>query len=189
MKGGNTYSPAGGGSVLSKQKIEEQTQHTKDKRLHTNPYIALYHVTREQGTPVSGLRRASARRNWTMTKGDSPAPQTAAFYSIPGPAQSRGFGRTRSKIDGTNRPKTRRKPSGHYEQPKDKNANPTTPNNEELSRGGRGFKVNWPRPRLEIQLRYVVFPEQTHFRCELAGTKSLVRLLSKLCSAPGEVEV
>ena len=47
------------------------------------------------------------------------------------------------------------------------------------------MKVNWPRSRLEIHLRYVGSPEETRWRCELAGTKSLVRLPSKSCSAPG----
>ena len=35
-----------------KNKVEK-IQHTKDKRLHTDPYIALYHVTREQGTLIA----------------------------------------------------------------------------------------------------------------------------------------
>ena len=35
------------------------------------------------------------------------------------------------------------------------------------------MKVNWPRPRLEVRLRFVGSPEEKHWRCELAGTKSL----------------
>ena len=68
-------------------------------------------------------------------------------------------------------------------------SNLITPKNGELSTSGGGLEVNWPRPRLEIRLRYVGSPEETHWRCELAGTKSLVRLPSKSCSAPGEEEV
>ena len=33
-----------------------------------------------------------------------------------------------------------------------------TKKNEELSGSGGGLEVNWPRPRLEIRLRYVGFP-------------------------------
>ena len=57
---------------------------------------------------------------------------------------------------------------------------------EEPSGSDGGLKVNWPRPRQEIRLRYVVFPEETHWRCKVASTKSLVRLPSKSCSAPGK---
>ena len=53
MEDGNTYSPARGGSVQTKNKKVEQIQHTKYIRWHTDPYIALYHVTREQGTLVA----------------------------------------------------------------------------------------------------------------------------------------
>ena len=42
-----------GGKCLDEKIKPEQTQHTKDKRSHTDPYIALYHVTREQGTLVA----------------------------------------------------------------------------------------------------------------------------------------
>ena len=65
----------------------------------------------------------------------------------------------------------------------------TKKKNGELSRSGSGLKVNWPRPRLEIHLRYVGSPEETRWRCEIAGTKSLVRFLPKLCSASGGEEV
>ena len=64
-----------------------------------------------------------------------------------------------------------------------------TPLNEEISRSGGGLKVKCPRPPLEIRLRYVVFPEETHWRCERASTKRLVRLRTKSCGAPGEEEV
>ena len=86
-------------------------------------------------------------------------------------------------------PKPRGRPSGHYEQPKNKDTKLITPKNEELSRSGGGLKVNWSRTRLEIRLRYVRFPEEAHWRCELASAKSLIRLPSKSCSAPGEEEV
>ena len=74
-------------------------------------------------------------------------------------------------------PKTRRRLSGHCEQPKDKDANLMTSKNRGLSRSGGGMKVNW---RLEIHLRYVGFADETHLRCELAGTKSPVRLPSEV---------
>ena len=45
-------------------------------------------------------------------------------------------------------------------------------NNGDLSRGGGGLKVNWPRSRLEIHLRYVGSPEETRWRCESAGRAS-----------------
>ena len=38
--------------LVEKNKVE-LIQHTKDKILHADPYIALYHVTREQGTLVA----------------------------------------------------------------------------------------------------------------------------------------
>ena len=116
-------------------------------------------------------------------------PQIAAFYPNPGPALSRGLDRTKSKKNGKIRPKARLRLSEHYKRSKDKDSNLMTPKKEELSRSGGGLKVNWPRPRLEIRLPDVGFPKETHWRCELACTKSLVRLPSKSCSEPGEEEV
>ena len=51
-----------------------------------------------------------------------------------------------------------KRPSEHHKQPKDKDSNLITPENGQLSRSGGGLKVNWPRPRLEIRLRYVGSP-------------------------------
>ena len=46
--------PRGGGKCLAEKTKVEQIQHKKTiKRWHTDPYIALYHVTREQGTLVA----------------------------------------------------------------------------------------------------------------------------------------
>ena len=42
--------PRGGGEVFSRKSKVEQIQHTKDKILPTDPYLALYHITRAQGT-------------------------------------------------------------------------------------------------------------------------------------------
>ena len=126
-----------------------------------------------------------------MTKKRMPGASDSGVLPEPWPGTERVVRQDRKKKNnGKNRPKTRRRLSGHYEQPKDKDSNLITPKNEELSRIGGGLKVNWPRPRLEIRLRYVGFPEETHYwRSELAGTKSFVRLPSKSGSAPGEEEV
>ena len=59
-------------------------------------------------------------------KFDSPAPQGAAFYRIPGLAVSRGFSWTKKK-NRKNRPKTRRRLSGHYEQPSKTKTQPHNP--------------------------------------------------------------
>ena len=83
-------------------------------------------------------------------------------------------------------PKLDEDPQDTTNDPKTKTQNSYLKKNEELSRSGGGLEVNLPRPRLEIRLRYVGFPEETHWRCELASTKSLVRLPLKSCSAPGE---
>ena len=42
--------------------------------------------------------------------------------------------------------------------------------NGKLSRSGGGLKINRPKPRLDIHLRYVGSAEETRWRCELAGT-------------------
>ena len=79
-----------------------------------------------------------------------------------------------------------KKRSKHREQPKGKDFKLHNPEkNGKLSRSAGGLKVNWSRSRLEIHLRYVGSPEETRWQCELAGTKSLVRLPSILCSALG----
>ena len=89
-----------------------------------------------------------------------------------------------------NNPKTRPTIAGHGEQPEDKDSNLITPKKKmELSRSGGGMNVNRPRPRRELRLRCVGPPEETYWRGELAGTKSLVLLPSKSCSAPREDEV
>ena len=43
-----------GREVFSRTNKVEQKQHTKYRRGRTDPYIALYHITREQGTPALG---------------------------------------------------------------------------------------------------------------------------------------
>ena len=54
MKGGITYSPARGGSVWPKKESRTNATHKKYIYIfHTGPYIALHHVTREQGTLVA----------------------------------------------------------------------------------------------------------------------------------------
>ena len=42
-----------GGKVFRRETKVKQVQHTNDKRCNTDPYIARYHVTREQGTLVA----------------------------------------------------------------------------------------------------------------------------------------
>ena len=44
--------PLEGKCLVDKNKVE-QIPHTKDKIRHTDPYIALYHVTRKQGNLVA----------------------------------------------------------------------------------------------------------------------------------------
>ena len=126
-----------------------------------------------------------------MTEKRQPCASDSGVLPEPWPGTEQGVrqDKKKGKKNGNNHPKTRRRLSEHYEQSKDKDSNLMTPKNEELSRSGGGLNVNWPRPRLEIRLRYVGFPEETHWRCELAGIKSLVRLPSKSCRAPGEEEV
>ena len=96
------------GEVFSRKNEVEQIQHTKDIRLFTDPYMDLYHVTHEQGTLVAprlwaeeGVGRAKLDNK---DESNGPAHQIVAIYPTPGPAMSRGFGRTKRKKNWTNRP-------------------------------------------------------------------------------------
>ena len=57
------------------------------------------------------------------------------------------------------------------------------------SRSADDLKVSWPRPHLEIHLRYVRSREERAGDVNLAGPKSLVWLSPKSCSEQGEEEV
>ena len=123
-----------------------------------------------------------------MTKKRQPCASDSGVLPEPWPSTEQGVRQeeNKQKMERT-APKPDEDPQDTTNNPKTKTQT-LTPKNEELSRSGGGLEVNWLRPRLEIRLRYVGFPEETDWRCERASTKGLVRPPSKSCSAPGEEE-
>ena len=65
--------PREGGKCLTEKKNRTNITHKKNKRWHTDPYIALYHVTREKGTLVARRLQAEEGVGRAKLKNDGKA--------------------------------------------------------------------------------------------------------------------
>ena len=85
--------------------------------------MALYHATREQGTLVAPRLWAEVdvgRAKLNKDEKRQPCASDSGVLFEPGAGTGQGVRQDKKKNYRENRLKPRRRPSGHYEQPKDK---------------------------------------------------------------------